>query len=453
MADPAVLSELKDSVVPHWAARLEKYLPKEDDAPSSGLLITPAQLSRPADQASCSGSSTKRIGEKPMVLIGPETYQDETTQLTPDFPSPRIQPGRGGLDDKKTNSKEKLVTAPHGLCKLESKPEPTKSRFSSITGPTVWYDGESQAMLNDLWTAMNNKRGGLRKEMMMLKRRQQPSMSASMKRPVPVFSIPMSASDDEEEDDKKEEKDDEEEENSAEMLKLRLKMDREKMKRMNRRGPPQPMPSSVSAGAGAGVGLAYKRARMGPPPPPASPETTESKPSFDEEKYKQLLEAIDENLDKACKVTETAAFIWLKGDAYAGHLKFILAKLRDIAVRVEASGFLPPKEEPAAAKKEGEDEDTVMGPPPPPQVQNRKIAEAVVKRKSDVTMRDAEPLMAAASISSPPPPPQSQSEKQYAPVVAMTQQDTPMRNSGDDKMSVVEPAVVEVGIEVDDRIR
>ncbi|RPB22126.1 hypothetical protein L211DRAFT_755003, partial [Terfezia boudieri ATCC MYA-4762] len=167
-----------------------------------------------------------------------------------------------------------------GICRLDAKPQGSKSRFSLLTGPVVMYDGESQRMLNDLWTSLNNQRGGLRREMMAAKRRQE----LVLPRMTPNIAVESETDVDGNSSTGKDEEDDLE--HSNEMLRLRLKIEREKIKRMNRR----------AGGA--------------------------------------LLEGIDENLDKACKVTETVAFVWLKGDLYEEHLKLIVGRLKDTAAKI-----------------------------------------------------------------------------------------------------------------------
>lgn len=233
---------------------------------------------------------------------------------------------------------------------------------------------------------------------------------------------------------------------------MRLRLDRERMNRMNRRGPPP------GANPTMAPGIMYKRARMGGPDTAtdSSPSKEKDKNAFDEDKYKALLEAIDENLDKACKVTETAAFTWLKGEEYGTHLKFILAKLKDIAVKVEQSGFVV-KEEGEKSSETGKAEekksvdsmsvDTVMAPPQLPPQQQAKQYHEIAKRKSDITMRDAEPLM--PSLMTQPestPIPAQQQQNGFAPVTLAA--DTPVVPQRDDKMSV-QSAIMEVGIEVD----
>ncbi|KAF8443369.1 hypothetical protein BGX38DRAFT_1063439, partial [Terfezia claveryi] len=165
-----------------------------------------------------------------------------------------------------------------GISRLDAKPQGSKARFSSLTGPVIMYDGESQRMLSELWTSLNNQRGGLRRELMAAKRRQEPALPRMM----PNIGVESETDVDGNSSTGKDEEDDLE--HSNEMLRLRLKIEREKMKRMNRR-------------AGG-------------------------------------LEGIDDNLDKACKVTETVAFVWLKGDLYEGHLKLIVGRLKDTVARI-----------------------------------------------------------------------------------------------------------------------
>lgn len=50
-------------------------------------------------------------------------------------------------------------------------PQQGKVRFSSLTGPVIEYDGDGQLFLFNTWKAIAEQRGGLRKEMMSIKKR------------------------------------------------------------------------------------------------------------------------------------------------------------------------------------------------------------------------------------------------------------------------------------------
>ncbi|KAF8477280.1 hypothetical protein BDZ91DRAFT_757811 [Kalaharituber pfeilii] len=430
MAETSVLSELLYEVVPHWSGRIKKYLPKEEQK-STGLIITPKTVAAEKNKAEKieNADNTSNVSNRPQtpqeastapilegkalepksalvgsgVAVKGRGFDEDRPRMrsTGAYPPPTTPPypGPGPTPDAAAAAKaaalveahhSKLLTALHGTSRLDAKPDTSKSRFSSITGPVVYYDGESQHMLCDLWTALNGKRGGLRKEMMGLKRRQQMA---------PRFLIEVTDSDEDDDGSKKEDGEDDEADPAAEMLRIRMKMERERMKRMNRRagGPPMGMDA-----------LPFKRARTMAgqlPPMPAN-----DKESAEDEKLKTLLEHIDESLDKACKAAETVAFVWLKGDAYDGHLKFILSRLKDVAAKIEESGFVK-KEEPA--KNQPTDtkmrdvppaaEESKMAPPantakPRPNTPPR-IPEAT-RKKSDTTMRDVDAIAPGVEIDS-----------------------------------------------------
>ncbi|KAI5785620.1 hypothetical protein DFH27DRAFT_528522 [Peziza echinospora] len=375
MAETTVLAELLHEVVPTWAARLEKYIPTEEA--HKATIITPTSLSTALD-----GPVDQKMGG--MVA------DSDVAQMTPDFPaSPRIlsmgspapENGKAAATQAALQDPVKILGATHGVSKMDSKPDLTKSRFSAIDGPVVYYDGESQKMLCDLWTAMNTKRGGLRKEMMGLKKRQQqPKVFSdfSVEPDVPdtkgglITECESNVDVDEDFDG----------DTAGEMLLLKMKMEREKLKRMSRRA------GAPMLGPGMGS-LPFKRARTMDSAPPSAAQGGPKSKGADDEAFKTLLEAVDDNLDKACKVTETAAFVWLKGEVCEGHLRFILSKLRETAARIEKSGFVE------EAKKKEEDEKKKAEGPAAAVVS--KPAE-ITRRKSDATMRDAP----VASSSLPP---------------------------------------------------
>lgn len=370
MAETSVLEELRFDVVPIWSEKIERYIREAEDAknPKSGLIITP------------SGPVVEDT-HTPKVLTpgkddtdGQDTSALESSQLCPDKGK---TPGVPYL--------KKTLATPHGICRLDAKPDTSKTRFSSITGPMIMYDGESQQMLNELWTLLNNKRGALRREMMALKRRQELSAPRMMNNPIEVDS---------ETDGNSTGKDEEEDlEHSSEMLRLRLKIERERLKRMNRR------PGGGIGGAPTGVssigGLPFKRARTMAGPPVSNAQALACAPSgIDDQRLKKLLEAIDENLDKACKVTETVAFVWLKGDSYEGHLKFIVGRLKDTLAKIEASGFASPKRSPEGSVLKPTDGKMC---PPTPAVSRPQLN----RKKSDITMRDECIATVVASSSNP----------------------------------------------------
>jgi len=384
--ETAVLVELMLEVIPHWSGRIKKYIQGTEDSqkPGSGIIVLPPGVERRrAVTPDCDGSSARRKISTPGIVATPGAVGVAMSPPSPTTLTPR---GDGPSDNNAIQFKKGLAFA-HGTCRLDARPD-SKLRFSSLTSPSVMYDGESQRMLCDMWTALNNKRGGLRAEMMAIKRRQQ---IVALPPPRPMFEAAIESENGDDSGD------DEDLEYSAEMLRLRLKMEREKMKRMNRRGSPgMTMSGNFSLGAAP---LQFKRARMvsgppgaAPPTPPGSQQGEKPAPSTEEDdKMGELLEAIDDNLDKACKVIETVAFVWLKGDSYDGHLNFVLARLKDILEKIEKSGLVPSKDKPV---KTTEVTAVSMGPPqtPLPTTGRFNPRQEISKKKSDLTMGDAPSL-------------------------------------------------------------
>jgi hypothetical protein len=188
--------------------------------------------------------------------------------------------------------------------KMDQKPGSTKAKFSSITGPEIYYDGESQQCLFECWTALNAKRGALRKEMMTIRRKKVMTL--------PSANYGYSDSDDElEADDSGEEK----EETEAD----RLRREEEERQRIE-----------------------------------------EEKKKKAEEKRSKLLEHVDGCLDKAARACENAAYLWLKGEGCMGHVVFITQRMME-AVHKVSEELQPPDEtlgDEAKVEDEGFGEDT-----------------------------------------------------------------------------------------------
>lgn len=358
-----MLAELMFEVMPIWCEKLGKYIKEAEDRKksTSGIIITPSGVYAEEDNS-------------PKILTpGIDIDGAAATGGSP-----------GSIDKSKAAEnciphRKKSLAVPHGICRLDAKPGGSKARFSSLTGPVIMYDGESQHMLNELWTCLNNKRGGLRREMMTVKRRQE--LASPRPRMMPNICIEVESETDGNSSVGKED----DLEQSNEMLRLRLKMEREKMKRMNRRT--GGVGGTLVGGAPLGA-LTFKRARTMAGPPVSAGQAVASAPSGLDQKLKTLLEDIDDNLDKACKVTETVAFVWLKGDGYEGHLKLIVGRLKDTVAKIEASGFVPPKTEEAspAHVAAGSNSDSKAKEMPAPLTSSP--CPELGRKKSDATMRD-----------------------------------------------------------------
>ncbi|KAI5849139.1 hypothetical protein BZA05DRAFT_316111, partial [Tricharina praecox] len=162
--------------------------------------------------------------------------------------------------------------------KMNLKPGSTKAKFSSITGPEIYYDGDSQKCLFDCWTSLNSKRGALRKEMMAIRRKKVMTL--------PTANYGYSDSDDELEADDSEKEDTEED---------RLQREEEERQRIEE----------------------------------------EAKRKEDEKKSKRL-EFIDGCLDKAARACENAAYLWLKGEGCMGHVVFITQRMMEAVQRIQS---------------------------------------------------------------------------------------------------------------------
>jgi len=162
--------------------------------------------------------------------------------------------------------------------KINQKPGATKAKFSSISGPDIYYDGESQKCLFDCWTSLNSKRGALRKEMIAIRRKKV--------MPLPTANYGYGDSDDDLEADDSDKEDTEED---------RLQREEEERQRI----------------------------------------LEEQKRKEDEKKSKRL-EFIDGCLDKAARACESAAYLWLKGEGCMGHVVFITQRMMEAVQRIQA---------------------------------------------------------------------------------------------------------------------
>lgn len=260
--DSAILRDLQ-TVLPEWTTRLLLFAPGETRvvdpcAPESSRKALNRRASRLALNSQNPQATT--------TLVGPAPLRPSTPSSATDVPSRKLQ--------------EKPS-------KLDAKPGITKAKFSSITGPEILYDGESQKALFDCWTTLNSKRGVLRREMMAIRRKK-------------VLMLPMggdygysdSEDDDDESSDKVEETPEEKEKREAEE---RRKAAEEK-----------------------------RRAER-------------------EAKVCTLFEYIDGCLDKAAKGCENAAFLWLKGEKDPGHMLWVNARMAEAVARIKAELEPPPQ--------------------------------------------------------------------------------------------------------------
>ncbi|KAL7269936.1 hypothetical protein RUND412_007368 [Rhizina undulata] len=242
--DSAVLVDILDTL-PSWTVRLETFSRKfADNKPQAPAAVDPD-------------------GPQPTTIVG-------TKPLRPTSPT-------SAADLKRL---ERAPNAGKHMNKLDStNPAPPKAKFSRINGPHVYYDGEAQQALYECWTTLNAKRGGLRKEMMAIRRKKVMSF------PKAGYSYP---EDDEEEDDE------EEQESEKETEEQRKAREAEECRKAEE----------------------------------------ERKRAESEKKRAEILEYIDTCLDKASKACENAAFLWLKGEACSGHVTFITMRMQEAMDRI-----------------------------------------------------------------------------------------------------------------------
>lgn len=186
-----------------------------------------------------------------------------------------------------------------GSKKMNAKPGCAKAKFSSITGPDILYDGESQTCFFDCWTSLNSKRGILRKELMGIRRKR--VMSA------PMSGYGYSDSDEELEAEDSGDKEETEEDRLQQIEEERLAVLEEIKKK-------------------------------------------------EEEKRGKILEAIDGYLEKASKGCENAAFLWLKGQGCTGHIVYITGRIADAVERIKLEMPPPPPPPPPAPTADDDDE-------------------------------------------------------------------------------------------------
>jgi hypothetical protein len=188
-----------------------------------------------------------------------------------------------------------------GSKKMNQKPGATKAKFSSITGPDIYYDGDSQMCLFECWTSLNSKRGALRKEMMSIRRKK-------------VMTLPSASYGYGDSDDDLEADDSEREDTEAD----RMQREEEERQRLE-----------------------------------------EEKKKKEDEKKSKLLEYIDSCLDKAAKACENAAYLWLKGEGCVGHVVFITQRMMEAVQRInqELVKVQPPIPEKDGVEDEGFGED------------------------------------------------------------------------------------------------
>jgi len=251
--DANVLGELV-KVLPDWTNRLNELSSKFPQQTGIVAPVDPTPPEKPKDLL------------KPMAAVKPRSI----SSLISNEDSP-----------PKEEKKKVVEAAPardktdSGAKKLNQKPSQNRARFSSLTSPDIFYDGDSQKCLFDCWTALNSSRGQLRKEMMLYKRKR------IMALPTAGFDYSDSDSDEEEE-----------EEETEEQREKRIAEEKRKME-------------------------------------------IEKRKAAEDKKRSEILEFIDGKLDRAARACECAATLWLKGDGCTGHIVFINDRIQEAIERVQ----------------------------------------------------------------------------------------------------------------------
>jgi hypothetical protein len=215
---------------------------------------------------------------------GDDAAVNPTPELT--APPPQQAGGRRGRYAPPSLPEDEVVPKKpdSGTKKLYAKPGSTKAKFSSITGPDIYYDGEAQMLLFDCWTALNSKRGVLRKEMMTIRRKKVLTL--------PTANYGYSDSDDELEADDASDKEETEED--------RLRKAEEERQRLE-----------------------------------------QLKKKEEDERRSKVLEFIDGCLDKAAGACESAATVWLRGEGCVGHVVFITARMAEAVLKIREELGIP----------------------------------------------------------------------------------------------------------------
>ena len=177
-----------------------------------------------------------------------------------------------------------------GTRRTDAKPGSTKVKFSSITGPDIYYDGKSQKCLFDCWTALNAKRGVLRKEMMLIRRKKVMTL--------PPATYGYSDSEDELEAD-----------DGTSSLSSK------------------PRESDAAAESPESRRRRLHEERL---------RAEEARKKEEDERRSKVFEYIDGCLDKAARACENAATVWLKGEGCIGHIVFITARIMDAVHKIDA---------------------------------------------------------------------------------------------------------------------
>ena len=263
-----VFRELLD-VLPEWMGKLRAIGSKRSEASQTQSTTTPSPPQNFRKRAASeNGNDPVTTSQQEDVRKSAGSgVEDETTAV-------KVLAGPYPPRPKSPDAKNVEITPflPTGKLKMPQKPG-GKQKFSFINGPQIYYDGEAQRALFECWSALNSKRGLLRKEMMAVKR----------KRIILSYSFD----------------DDDEEE-------------------------------------GAGVPVETEEVRKAREEA-ARRKAEEDRLKAEREKaVAEVFEYIDSCLDKASKGCENAAFLWLKGDVCPGHITFINARMAEAVGRISS---------------------------------------------------------------------------------------------------------------------
>lgn len=228
---------------------------------------------------------------------------DELTSVPPGMPD---EPSKAGVATKPiarpaeqpvNQSSESLPQHEVGNKKLNSKPSSRVARFSTLTGPEIYYDGESQKVWHDTWMGLNQHRGQLQK-----------IMRANKPKRLMLLSMDFGGDSDYSSEE------DEDGEPEPEEVKEQRREEARKQKE------------------------------------------AEKKKAEEDRKKAEISEFIDNCLDKAARASENAAFIWLKGEGVAGHATWVVDRLQDALNKIHEVLGKPEVEEDEGFEEADEEE-------------------------------------------------------------------------------------------------
>lgn len=117
--------------------------------------------------SSCETFISSKSKSRPTSIISAgETTETENELVGPIPVKPEYETSLNSADEQAI-----IGGKGHGSSKLAQKPDASRQRFSTLTSPVIWYDGDGQKYLFEMWENINRGRGDLRKEIMLIRRK------------------------------------------------------------------------------------------------------------------------------------------------------------------------------------------------------------------------------------------------------------------------------------------